>query len=191
MAGFNHDHIGRLVMRAQAEDSDAFAELYALTYQHIYNYAGHYLRDPYLAQDAMQETYISALKNIRKIKEPSLFVAWLNQICFHVCYDMSKKNDPGNETISTELMDILRDEHKYHDPVISYEDKEEAADLQKAVSELPFNEQQVIVMRYYNDMKLEDIASAMNVSRSSVKRYLITGRERLARKMLGKEGGKK
>ena len=67
MANFNHDYIGNLVMRAQADDSDAFAELYALTYQHIYNYAGHYLRDPFLSQDAIHETYVSALKNIRKI----------------------------------------------------------------------------------------------------------------------------
>ena len=183
MAGFNHDYIGNLVMRAQADDSDAFAELYALTYQHIYNYAGHYLRDQYLAQDAMQETYVSALKNIRKIKEPSLFVAWLNQICFHVCYDMCKKSDLNYDTISTELMDVLKDEHTYHDPVISYEDKEEMTFLKQAVTELPFNEQQVIVMRFYNDMKLEEIASAMGVSRSSVKRYLVSGKKRLANKL--------
>ncbi len=44
---------------------------------------------------------------------------------------------------------------------------------------LPFNEQQVVVMRYYNDMKLEDIASALSCSRSSVKRYLISARDRL------------
>ncbi len=190
MANFNHDYIGNLVMRAQADDSDAFAELYALTYKHIYNYAGHYLRDEYLAQDAMQETYVSALKNIRKIKEPSLFVAWLNQICFHVCYDMSKKNDAGYDTtISPELMEVLKDDHTYHDPVLNYEDKEQTEAIKRSVAELPFNEQQVIVMRYYNDMKLEDIASAMNVSRSSVKRYLISGREKLARKL--SEGGRR
>ncbi len=184
MAIFNHDYIGNLVMRAKADDSDAFAELYALTYKHIYNYAGHYLRDEYLAQDAMQETYVSALKNIQKIKEPSLFIAWLNQICFHVCYDISKKNDANYDTtISSELFELLRDEHIYHDPVQSYEDKEQNEALRKAVSELPFNEQQVIVMRYYNEMKLEDISSAMNVSRSSVKRYLISGREKLKAKL--------
>lgn len=186
MAIFNHDYIGNLVMRAQADDSDAFAELYALTYKHIYNYAGHYLRDEYLAQDAMQETYVSALKNIRKIKEPSLFVAWLNQICFHVCYDMRKRNDAGYDlSVSSELLEFIKDDHSYHDPVISFEDKEEATSLQRAIAELPFNEQQVIVMRYYNDMKLEEIAAAMQVSRSSVKRYLISGRDRLAKKLRG------
>ncbi|MCR5735885.1 MAG: sigma-70 family RNA polymerase sigma factor [Lachnospiraceae bacterium] len=181
MAVFDHDNIGSLVLRAQSDDSDAFAELYALTYKHVYNYAGHYLRDPYLAQDAMQETYISALKNIRKIKEPTLFVAWLNQICFHVCYDMCKKNNADYDTVSPELLEIVRDDNLSHDPEKNYEDQEETVILNEAISSLPFNEQQVIVMKYYNDMKLEEIASAMNCSRSSVKRYLISGRDRLAK----------
>ena len=115
MPDFNHSYIGGLVLLAQETDSDAFAELYALTYKHIYNYAGHYLRDEYLAQDAVQETYISALKNIKNIKDPSLFVAWLNQICFHVCYDMSKKGDRGGE-VNSEFLELLRDDLTDHNP---------------------------------------------------------------------------
>ena len=157
MADFNHAYIGRLVQKSQKGDSDAFAELYAITYQHTYNYAAHYLRDTNLAQDALQETYILALRNISGIKEPALFVAWLNQICFRVCYDMKRKNRQEDRT----------------------EEADEASRLKDAVMSLPFNEQQVVVMRYYNDMKLEDIASALGCSRSSVKRYLISARERL------------
>ncbi|MCR5106840.1 MAG: sigma-70 family RNA polymerase sigma factor [Lachnospiraceae bacterium] len=187
MPAFDHDNIGSLVLRAREDDPDAFAELYALTYKHIYNYAGHYLRDPFLAQDAMQETYISALKNIRKIKEPNLFVAWLNQICFHVCYDMCKKNNENYEAISPELLEVLKDENKFHNPEENYEDKEDILSLTDAIKSLPFNEQEVIVMRYINDMKLEEIASALNCSRSSVKRYLISGRKKLA-EILRREG---
>ena len=178
MPDFNHTYIGGLVLLAQENDSDAFAELYALTYKHIYNYAGHYLRDEYLAQDAVQETYISALKNIKNIKDPSLFVAWLNQICFHVCYDMSEKGDKGGE-VSSEFLELLRDDLTAHNPEAQLELGDEAARVRKAVAELPFSEQQVIVMRYYNEMKLEDIADALQISRSSVKRYLQTGRDKL------------
>ena len=51
-------------------DSDAFAELYAATYQRLYHFAYHYLKDEYLAQDALQETYILVLKNIHSLKNP-------------------------------------------------------------------------------------------------------------------------
>ena len=55
MKDMNIPYIAGLVIRAQHSDSDAFAELYALTYNKVYNYTRHYLRDDFLAQDAMQE----------------------------------------------------------------------------------------------------------------------------------------
>ncbi len=47
-------YIAKLVTLASRGDSNAFAELYTLTYQKTYNYARHYLRDDFLAQDALQ-----------------------------------------------------------------------------------------------------------------------------------------
>ena len=170
MADFNHAYIGNLVISAQSGSSEAFAELYATTYNHTYNYSMHYLRDAYLAQDAVQETYISALKNINNIKDPSLFVAWLNQICFR-----------------SELLELILDEKPEHNPDEHYENKEELTSLTRAVNSLPFLEQQVIVMRFYNEMKLEDIAAALNCSRSTVKRYINSGKKAIY-KMLRKEG---
>lgn len=179
MPDFNHTYISNLVLRSQANDSDAFAELYALTYRHIYNYAGHYLKDSYLAQDAVQETYISALKNIGNIKDPSLFVAWLNQICFHVCYDICKKNNRNYGDANSELLEFTKDEYIGHNPEDNYEKADEIRTLKKAIQSLPFYEQQLIVMRYYNEMKLEEIASALQCSRSSVKRYLASAHAKL------------
>ena len=63
----NHQYLAGLVIRFKQRDTDAFAELYALTYNKVYNYARHYLKDEYLAQDAMQEVFISAFRNIDKI----------------------------------------------------------------------------------------------------------------------------
>lgn len=186
MPDFNHTYIGGLVHKAQQNNSDAFAELYALTYKHIYNYAGHYLRDEYLAQDAVQETYISALKNIKNIKDPSLFVAWLNQICFHVCFDLSKKNDKVWEA-NSELLTLLKDDRSDHNPEAHTESNTETDLVQQAITMLPFNEKQVIVMRYYNELNLDEVAAAMQISRSSVKRYLQSGKEHL-KELLRKEG---
>lgn len=179
MADLNHSYIGQLVIDAQAGDSDAFAELYAVTYQHTYNYAAHYLRNSDLAQDAVQETYILALRNITGIKEPSLFVAWLNQICFRVCYDMCRKTNADYGEVNPELMELVRDEYLAHNPEESIETADENIRLKEAIQALPFNEYQVIVMKYFNEMKLEDIASALHCSRSSVKRYLISAKDHL------------
>ncbi len=176
--------IAKLVVRARANDSDAFAELYALTYRKVYNYTRHYLRDDYLAQDAMQEVYILALKNIKKLNDPNLFVAWLNRISFNVCYDMTKKQHSGQNS-GSEPLDVIHDENIHSNPEQLLQHKDENERLHQALDELPFQEKQVIIMRFYNDMKLEEIAATLDISRSSVKRYIASGQDRLKKLMEG------
>lgn len=179
MPNFNHFYIGSLVKKAQLNDSDASAELYALTYQHIYQYSYRYLRNPDTAQDAVQEVYILALKNICKLKDTTLFIAWLNQIAFRVCYDMCKNKNQGYDEINSELLELSPDEYMDHNPESKVLKSDQTQSLKAAIQELSFSEQQAIVMKYLNDMKLEDIAKAMECSRSSVKRYIENGKKHL------------
>lgn len=80
METLDYKHIANLVSRAQSGDSNAFAELYAATYQRQYLYAYRYLKDEFLAQDALQETYILALKNLIKPKDPTLVISWRTRL---------------------------------------------------------------------------------------------------------------
>lgn len=171
-------YIAGLVLRAKANDSDAFAELYAMTYNKVYNYARHYLRDDFLAQDALQEIYISALKNLNQLKDVTVFIAWLNQISFHVCYDISQKLQDKHIS-DPDILEILEDEHPGSNPEATYQQKDEKQRLHEALEVLPFNEKQVLIMRFYNNMKLEEIAAAMDISTSSVKRYIASAQEKL------------
>lgn len=179
----NHQYLARLVLRFKQRDTDAFAELYALTYNKVYNYARHYLKDEYLAQDAMQEVYISAFRNIDKLSEPTLFIAWLNRISFHVCYDIRQKQYGHRDFSDPELLELVRDERPLSDPEVLALHLDEVGRLRRAIDELPSQERAALVMRYYNDMKLEEIASTMELSRSTIKRYITSGKERLARKL--------
>lgn len=184
MKELNIPYIAGLVLRAMQDDSGAFAQLYAMTYHKIYNYARHYLRDDFLAQDAVQEIYILAFKNLSKLNDPSLFVAWLNRIAFNVCYDMGRKlSSCSAQASDPELLELVEDDHPAADPEASYVRKDEYLRLQQAVADLPFQEKQVVTMRFYNSMKLEEIADACGISRSSVKRYLASAQETLKKVM--------
>jgi len=179
----DYEQIGQLVLLAQQNNSDAFATLYALTYNKIYNYACHYLRDTYAAQDAMQETYIKALKNIHNISEPKLFVSWLNKIAFNVCFDMVRKNSNDAQPTDDEIISQILDPKDYNNPEVNTQKKMEYKRLHEALEKLPFKEQQAIKMKYFNGMKLEDIATTLGTSRSSVKRYIASGEELLRRSL--------
>ena len=54
MAALDYSYLASLVSRVQDGDSNAFAELYAATYQKEYRFAYKYLKEEYLAQDALQ-----------------------------------------------------------------------------------------------------------------------------------------
>lgn len=187
MEALNYKYIAKLVSRAQIGDSDAFAELYAATYQRQYLYAYHYLKDEYLAQDVLQETYVLALKNLAKLKEPTLVISWLNQINFRVCYNLHKKQQryysemiiDSNDSFDTDFnTGGISYQTSPEEAVIKVDSKEY---LMNQILNLPFTESQVILMKYYQNLKLNDIAQLMDISRSSVKRYLASGRERLAK----------
>lgn len=186
MEALDYKYIAKLVSHAQMGDSDAFAELYAATYQRQYLFAYHYLKDEYLAQDALQETYILALKNITKLKDPTLVISWLNQINFRVCYNLNKKQQKYNQelNLSEDVLESasVNNRGEYHsspeDSVIKVDSQEY---LINQILKLPFTESQVILLKYYRNMKLDEIAQVMDISRSSVKRYLNEGRSRLAK----------
>lgn len=181
----DHQYIASLVIRSQKNDSDAFAELYALTYNRVYNYACHYLKETFLAQDAVQEVYISVLKNIHKIKDPTLFIAWLNQISFHVCYDIHSKMSNRSNVMDSAVLELLCDEKPNSNPEAQVQMQDEVARLREAIEQLPPGERSVIELRYFNNMKLEEIASALDISRSSVKRHLASAQKSLANLMKG------
>lgn len=191
MAELDYEYLADLVKKAQNDNSDAFAEIYAATYKKQYRFTYQYVKDAYLAQDILQEVYILALKNIGKLKNPRLFVSWLNQITFRVCFNTLNKRKQQVQELG-DVPDALVssvDANDSNNPEQQFALKNANEELMEKILSLPSNESQVIIMKYYNDMKLEEIASAMDCSRSSVKRYLAQGRCKLEKLLEEQKGG--
>ncbi|MDO4493383.1 MAG: sigma-70 family RNA polymerase sigma factor [Clostridia bacterium] len=183
-AEIDYTYIGSLVDRTLAGDSDAFAELYAATCQKQYLFSCCYLKDENLAQDALQETYILALKNLGGLQDGKLFISWLNQINFRVCYRLQNRQQRYNnemrafEGVSETAPAPVHDSPEAH--AIRLDDREY---ILQQVMALPPSESQVIFLHYYKEMKINDIAYLMDLSRSTVKRYLASGKARLSKSL--------
>lgn len=180
-------YMAALVRRAQENDSDAFAELYALTYETQYTFTRKYLRDDYYAQDAIQEVYIAALKNIKNLKEPSYFNTWLRQINLRVCYDMAMERKRQSTSGEQEL-EIVADKNTASNPEEMVFKILEHEKLKQALMCLSVKERNAIILKYIANMSLNDIADYMECSISSVTRYLRRGYEGL-REILGSQLG--
>ena len=184
VADLDYKYIGSLVELAIKGSSDAFAELYAATYQKQYQFSYCYLKDEFLAQDALQETYVTALKNLRSLNDPKLFVSWLNQINFRVCYSMNSKQKRYNlemDEFNDEMIGNVRSESPTpEEDVVRIDDGNYVL---KQVLALPYTESQVIFLHYYKEMKLDEIAYLLELSKATVKRYLASGKKRLSKSL--------
>lgn len=197
MSALDYNYIADLVISAQNKDSNAFAELYAATYQKQYHFAYSYLKDEYLAQDALQETYIIAFKSLSKLQDPMLLTAWLNQINFRICYQLYKKQKqyasemidysgsdgdresiPASASADLALSQLLLSETNGPEDIAVRSDSREY--IMNQILKLPFTEAQVIILKFYQNLKHDEIAELMDISRSSVNRYLNNGKKHLA-----------
>lgn len=186
MAEIDYSYIAQLVEKARCGDSNAFAELYAATYKKQYIFAVNYMKDENLAQDAVQETYCTAFSKLDMLKDDKLFISWLNQINFRVCFNMYNKEKQFNSMHVAYDEGIGELENDYQpspeSQVVKIDEKEY---ILQQIMELPYSESQTIFLHYYRGMTLKDIAYMLEMSKSSVKRYLKSGKKRLESKITG------
>ena len=144
--------ISKLVLGAWTDDMESFSELYLLTVDDTYNYCRHILGDNDSASIAVCDVYSIALKNILKLKDPSLFTAWIRRIAFDVCYQkiMSESR--------SDLFSLLHPEE---------------------IESLPFSERQIFFLHDFAGLSEKDIANALHITRKHVEKSLCSSREHI------------
>ena len=80
-----------LVERARKGDHDAFTALVDLTLVRLDSAARLIVRDPELARDAVQDTFIRAWRDLPGLRDPDRFDAWLHRLIVHACLDLARR----------------------------------------------------------------------------------------------------
>ena len=75
MARLDVNYLARLVEPAQRGDANAFAELFAATYPGQYSFALRFLGDERAAQEALQEIYVCALRELTKLRSGAMLLS--------------------------------------------------------------------------------------------------------------------
>src|SRR5579864_82816 len=84
------EQLNDVVTRAKAGDLDAFSRLVQATQVMSYAVALGVLRDPDMAQDAIQEAFLRAFRRLKDLEEPAAFISWLRRIVIGVASDMRR-----------------------------------------------------------------------------------------------------
>ncbi len=85
MASIDFKYIASLVDDARLQDSNAFASLFAITYEQQYNLAYSYLWDRALVQDTLLDIYLNALHSISRLDNSRHFIKWMTDMNVEMC----------------------------------------------------------------------------------------------------------
>lgn len=152
-----------LVKRAIKGDRKAFEDLINIYFDRLYKEA--YLRCKHEedAKEIVQETIYKAYKSIKNLKEPKYFKTWLSRILINVANDYMREN--GMIDLEHEAIDYIKEVHKDNQVEIKI-------DLYNAIDELEDKYKDVIIMRYVDDLKIEEISKILERPVNTIKTHI-------------------
>lgn len=148
-----------LVKRAKKGDDEAFLSLIHLHKETLYWTAISYLKDENKAVEAVQETTYRAFKNIRSLKKPEYFKTWLTKIIMNYCNDVLKKEK--REITQDEILSLtgVEQDHTY-------------LEVEEALNTLPVELQELVRLKYFQDLKIVEIADLWEAPEGTIKTKL-------------------
>jgi RNA polymerase sigma-70 factor (ECF subfamily) len=148
---------GDLVLRAQAGDQQAFAELVGDSIERLYRIARLIVHDDEAARDGVQEALISAWVGLPGLRDPGRFDAWIHRLLVRECLRVA-----GQARRQTALSLMVRP--AAHVALSDSSGVVELRDqLEGAFRQLPIDARAVLVLHYYADLGDAAGAAAMGI----------------------------
>ena len=147
-----------LVVRARSGDVEAFTQLAQASFPRLDGIATLILHDPDRAEDAVQEALLKAWRHVRALRDAGAWDAWLRRLTVRACYDVARK-----ESRRTRL-EVPVDP----DPAMAgtTDDIGGLADrdwLGSELSRLDIDQRAVIVLHYYLDLPVNEVAETLGI----------------------------
>ena len=167
-----------LVELARRGDREAFSELVRASLDRQYAIASLILRDGDRAQDAVQEALVSAWRDLRALRDPDAWDAWLHRLTVRACYRLASKERRRN------LVEL----HVVPDPepVPSFDLALSLAErdrMERELGRLPIDQRTVMVLHFYLDLPLTQAATILDIPVGTAKSRLHYGLQALRRSM--------
>lgn len=162
-----------LIRRAQADDIDAFCLLAQRYARRIHLLAFHYCRNAQDAEDLSQEVWLKAYQALRTFRSDSSFYTWLRRITINAFLNHRRASffRRRGQTTAVQLVQIDSEplETRSVSPETIY-NKLLFESVLDALAELTPSQRLAFLLRHYEGMSYDEIASAMNCSSGTVKK---------------------
>ena len=173
-----------LVEQTQKGDMDAFEKLYTQTNRSVYFTALKLLANEDNAKDVMQDTYITAIEKLGELHDGAKFPQWVNAIAVNKCRRYFRK--PAEDSLDEQTeqgFDLSDDVSFIPEEYVTNEVKRKVVMdiITRVLSDV---QRQTVIMYYYNEMSLEQIAQVMDCPVKTVSSRLVSSREKIKEAVL-------
>ncbi|MER1956739.1 MAG: sigma-70 family RNA polymerase sigma factor [Solibacillus sp.] len=162
------------IQQALAGDEMAIGHLTTMHKPRLLAKAYTFIKNKQDAEDIVQETFIKAFGALAQLKEPNYFATWLYKILIRESFFAIKKKE-RTKLLELEIMEQLQ--------LLDQENSEDYSALHNAVASLKKDYQTAIVLHYFYDFKVFEIAEMLGKPNNTIKMHLHRGRKALRLKL--------
>ncbi len=169
-----------LVTKAKAGDRKALDDLFTQTYNDVYYFALKTVKDEDMACDITQETFVTVFKTINSLQDPASYVAWCRQITYRHCLHYLGRNREvtvEEEEDGSSIFDTVAEENAEFIPDAALDKEDFRKTVMKMVDSLSAEQRTAILLYYYDELSVREIAQIQGISEGTVKSRLNYGRK--------------
>ncbi|MEC0206115.1 RNA polymerase sigma factor [Paenibacillus lautus] len=167
----------QLSERMAAGDQEAFEMLVTRYHGPLLSYTTQRLADRQKAQDIVQETFIRLIRHLKQHGTLEHVRSWLYRVALNMCKDYWKSASYRSEGLAGEEMPDAYDPAPGAEELV--ERQETSLEIAASLESLPDIQQEVISLRFFHDLKLQEIADLVDLPLSTVKTHLYNGLRKL------------
>ncbi|WP_096156809.1 MULTISPECIES: RNA polymerase sigma factor [Bacillus] len=158
-------------------DQTAFEVFVHRYHAPIYQYIERLVKDSKKAEDLVQDTFIRLIKQLQQKHIPTHPKAWLYRVATNICKDYWKSAQYRSESPPADDLPIKKDEKP--SVIEIYEHQETRKEILHALNHLPQTQQQIVMLRFFQDLKLKEIAEITDLPLGTVKSNLFHALKKL------------
>ena len=158
-------------------DSDRYRELVDRYKDYVYTITLRILTDSNDAEEASQDTFMKAFKNLHRFEEKSKFSTWLYRIAFNTAISYTRK-----KRVSTTDIDGIKIS-KFEATRDSLEADDRSYHIEQAMKNLLPMDAMLLTLFYLKEMSMDEISKVTNLKSSAIKVKLFRARKRMAQEL--------
>lgn len=160
-----------LVKLAKNGDGEAFAQLYSFYANDMYRYASYLLNSPHDAEDAVQDTVLTAFHKINSLEKNEAFKSWLFKILSNRCKDLLKRSGSSPDCLPDDDYFFIKDEASQQIGA--------SLELSQAFKDLPPPDGQIVLLSVIGGFKSHELARIFGMPAATVRTKLKRSLEKL------------